>query len=131
MEATADASKFQQSVESWNTKSVTTTAGMFSGAAAFNAPVNGWNVANNLDISSMFLNAAAFDQDISSWDVSKGVAAAAGARHGAFFGTGLTDCNKKAVANAFAASAAALDDVTEDAGGANTASPKWSTLATC
>merc|ERR1711990_263015 len=141
-------SKFQQSIESWNTKSVTTmasmfagadvfkqnlndwdvgavttTAGMFSGAAAFNAPANGWNVANNLDISSMFLNAAAFDQDISSWDVSKVVAGADTKRHGAFFGTGLTDCNKKAVANAFAASAAAQVDVTEDAGGANAPNP--------
>jgi len=127
----AGADVFKQNLNDWDVGAVTTTAGMFSSATAFNAPVNGWNVANNLDISSMFLNAAAFDQDISSWDVSKVVAGTDLKRHGAFFGTGLTDCNKKAVANAFAASAAALDDVTEDAGGANTASPKWSTLATC
>merc|ERR1711959_482528 len=144
-------SKFQQSIESWNTKSVTTmnnmfagadvfkqnlndwdvgavttSNGMFNGATAFNAPVNGWNVANNANIGGMFLNAAAFNQDISSWDVSKIVAAADTARHGAFFGTGLGDCNKKAVYNTFAASAAAQADVAEDGGGNNGVS--WAAL---
>lgn len=74
------------SVATWDTSSVTTMAGMFSGARLFNQNIGNWNTSNvnnmvgmfqgviNIDrgddtvFSDRFIN---FNQDISNWDVSK------------------------------------------------------------
>merc|ERR1719353_714940 len=134
-----DAAVFKQNLNDWKLGAVTDTAGMFSGATAFNAPVNSWDVSKVADISTMFLTAAAFNQDISAWDVGAIITAgnAADAKvQAAFFGTGLSDCNKKAVYNHFTSQTTAADfftlgggndaDATEDALGANGAD--WSAL---
>jgi len=138
----AGADVFKQNLNDWKVGLVTTTAGMFDGATAFNAPVNAWDVSKVADISKMFRNAAAFNQDISAWDVGAIITAGNGADaipqggvQAAFFGTGLSDCNKRAIYNRFTSQTPPADfftiagndaDATEDFAGANGAD--WSGL---
>merc|ERR1719460_2906533 len=94
------AAAFNAPLNAWNVAKVTTTAGMFSGAAAFNAPVNGWNVAKVADISKMFSAAAAFNQDLSAWDVGA-ITGGGNKADEAFYKTGMSNCNNKAIYDKF------------------------------
>jgi surface protein len=49
---------------------VTSTRGMFQGAAAFNQDISNWDVSNVSNMGQMFNIAWSFNQDISDWDVS-------------------------------------------------------------
>jgi len=99
------AAVFKQNLNDWKLGAATTTAGMFEGAAAFNAPVNAWDVSKVADISKMFSAAAAFNQDLSAWDVGAvpGAGAAGGGNKAdeAFYKTGMSNCNKKAIYDRF------------------------------
>jgi hypothetical protein len=84
------------------------------------------------------LSAAAFNQDISAWDVGAIITAGNGDSdtvQAAFHGTGLSDCNKRAIYNHFTSQtppatfftfAGGLADATEDANELNGAD--WSAL---
>ena len=64
-----DSTTFDGDISHWDTRDVTTMAGMFEQASVFNQDIGSWNVSNVTDMSSMFQRASAFNQDI-SWDVS-------------------------------------------------------------
>jgi len=112
------AAVFKQNLNDWKLGAATTTAGMFEGAAAFNAPVNAWDVSKVADISKMFSSATAFNQDLSAWDVSAvpGAGSAGGGNKAdeAFYKTGMSNCNKKAIYDVFKAVTAASKLVQAD-----------------
>jgi len=66
----ANATVFNQPLNSWDVSAVTNMSVMFGGAAAFNQPLNSWNVSNVTSMDFMFYNATVFNQDISGWNVS-------------------------------------------------------------
>jgi surface protein len=66
----AGATSFDQSLNSWDTGSVTDMSGMFDGASSFNQPLNSWDTSNVTAMNGMFRDASSFDQSLSSWDVS-------------------------------------------------------------
>ena len=47
-------SNFNQSLDDWDVKRVTTMYYMFNAAASFNQPLNGWNVKSVTYMGSMF-----------------------------------------------------------------------------
>lgn len=98
------ATAFKQNLNDWDVSQVTVMEAMFEGATAFNAPLNAWNVAKVNTIMKIFLGAAAFNQDISAWDVGAIITdgnANSATVQAAFHGTGLSDCNKRAIYNHF------------------------------
>jgi len=98
------ATAFKQNLNDWDVSQVTDMSGMFADATAFNAPLNAWNVAKVANIMEIFLGAAAFNQDISAWDVGAIITdgnANSATVQAAFHGTGLSDCNKRAIYNHF------------------------------
>jgi surface protein len=56
-------------ISAWNMVNVTSTRGMFAGAAAFNRPLAAWNVANVTETREMFRDAIAFNQPLGAWNV--------------------------------------------------------------
>jgi len=96
------ATVFKQNLNDWKLGAATTTAGMFEGAAAFNAPVNAWDVSKVADISKMFSAAAAFNQDLSAWDVGA-ITGGGNKADEAFYKTGMSNCNNKAIYDKFKA----------------------------
>jgi surface protein len=66
-----NASAFDQDLTSWDTSNVHFMNSMFSGASAFNGDVSGWDTSKVTDMNTMFFNATAFNQDLSGWDTSK------------------------------------------------------------
>ena len=63
----ADASSFNQSLNSWDVGNVGIMNGMFSGASSFNQPLDNWNVSNVATMAYMFQNAASFNQNLGNW----------------------------------------------------------------
>jgi surface protein len=57
-------------ISAWNMVNVTSTRGMFAGAADFNRPLAGWNVANVTETREMFRDATAFNQSLAAWNVA-------------------------------------------------------------
>ena len=66
----ANASTFNQDIDSWNVSEVTNMPSMFSGATAFNQDIGNWNVKNVTNMSNLFRDAKAFNQNIANWNVS-------------------------------------------------------------
>ena len=64
----ADASSFNQSLNSWDTGLVTNMRYMFYGASSFNGDVSGWDTGLVSDMSDMFEGASSFNQSVSGWD---------------------------------------------------------------
>lgn len=66
------ATAFNQDLSSWDTSALTgaVLANMFNGATAFNGDVSTWDVSGVTALNGTFLGATAFNQDVSSWDVS-------------------------------------------------------------
>jgi surface protein len=64
------ASVFNQSLNGWDTSSVTEMSYMFKGAKEFNQDIGNWDVSNVTTMKEMFTEALAFNQDIGSWDTS-------------------------------------------------------------
>ena len=58
------------SINNWDTSSVTTMRFMFRNTGVFNQNIGSWDTSNVTDMTSMFYMAQAFDQDIGSWDTS-------------------------------------------------------------
>ena len=65
------ATKFNQSLNTWNTSSVTNMSNMFWGAKIFNGNISNWSTSNVTNMTSMFNEASQFNQDISGWSTSK------------------------------------------------------------
>jgi surface protein len=63
--------KFNQSLNNWNTSKVSTMSNMFADAISFNSSINTWNVSSVTDMNSMFNNASSFNQDLSNWSTLK------------------------------------------------------------
>eukprot|EP00577_Skeletonema_sp_RCC1716_P011169 CAMPEP_0113427044 /NCGR_PEP_ID=MMETSP0013_2-20120614/31080_1 /TAXON_ID=2843 ORGANISM="Skeletonema costatum, Strain 1716" /NCGR_SAMPLE_ID=MMETSP0013_2 /ASSEMBLY_ACC=CAM_ASM_000158 /LENGTH=503 /DNA_ID=CAMNT_0000315421 /DNA_START=79 /DNA_END=1590 /DNA_ORIENTATION=- /assembly_acc=CAM_ASM_000158 len=57
-------------IEEWDTSSITSMAGLFSGASEFNGDISAWDTSSVTNMDAMFSGASAFNQDISSWDTS-------------------------------------------------------------
>ena len=62
--------KFNTSLNTWNTANVIDMSTMFTGATVFNGNIAAWNVAGVTDMSNMFSFTAAFNGNIGSWNVS-------------------------------------------------------------
>jgi len=60
-----------QSIDTWDTSSVTNMANMFNGASGFDAPIGDWNTGHVTDMSGMFSGAVAFNQPLGAWDTSQ------------------------------------------------------------
>ena len=67
----ANAIKFNQPLNGWNTSSVTSMGGMFTDAKSFNQPLYRWDTSSVTDMMNMFLGARSFNQDLSKWNISK------------------------------------------------------------
>jgi surface protein len=65
------ATKFNQSLNTWNTSSVTNMSNMFWGARLFNGNISSWSTSNVTNMTSMFNEASQFNQDISGWSTVK------------------------------------------------------------
>lgn len=61
------------SFNNWDTSHLTATAYMFSNATNFNQPIGNWDVSSVTTMNYMFQYTALFNQDISSWDVSRAI----------------------------------------------------------
>ena len=66
----ANASTFNQNIDSWNVSQATSMIGMFSGASVFNQNIGNWNVAGVTHMNAMFRGASAFNQNIGNWNVA-------------------------------------------------------------
>ena len=64
------ASKFNQSINHWDTSNVTNMSEMFYGASSFNQPLNDWDTSNVTNMSEMFNEASSFNQPLNDWDTS-------------------------------------------------------------
>ena len=68
------ASSFNQSIQHWDTSSITDMSRMFSGAESFNQPLNDWNTSNVTNMSGMFKRLwpckSSFNQPLDNWDTS-------------------------------------------------------------
>jgi surface protein len=64
----ANASSFNQSLNSWDTGKVTDMSFMFISAASFNQSLNSWDTSSVTDMSYMFYEAYLFNGDVSNWD---------------------------------------------------------------
>ena len=65
----AGATSFDQPLDSWQTGELRYAGGMFLGAAAFNQPIGGWDTRNVVDLSNAFNGATSFNQPLGAWDV--------------------------------------------------------------
>ena len=61
---------FNQPIGNWNTSNVTNMATMFLFAQSFNQPIGSWNTAQVINTDAMFQNAKAFNQPIGTWNTS-------------------------------------------------------------
>lgn len=64
----AGASSFNQPLNTWDTKNVSSFKGTFMGATSFNQPIGTWNTQSMKEIYAMFSGATSFNQDISAWN---------------------------------------------------------------
>ena len=64
------ASKFNQSINHWDTSNVSNMSEMFYGASSFNQPLNDWDTSNVSNMSEMFNEASSFNQPLNDWDTS-------------------------------------------------------------
>lgn len=62
---------FNGDVSNWNTSSMTTMEGMFSGLFAFNQDISKWNTSKVTNMYRMFKQASAFNGNISDWDTGQ------------------------------------------------------------
>jgi len=65
------ATKFNQSINHWDTSKVSTMEKMFFGASSFNQPLDKWNTSNVRIMDSMFKDATAFNGSLDNWNTSK------------------------------------------------------------
>eukprot|EP00889_Picochlorum_renovo_P006070 jgi/Picre1/33100/NNA_008426.t1 len=66
----AEASSFNEYIDSWDTSSVQDMSAMFAGAASFNFYIGSWNTSSVQDMSEMFARASSFNLYIGDWDTS-------------------------------------------------------------
>ena len=98
----AEKESFDADLSLWNTSRVTTFEGMFYRAEAFNHSLEKWDVGNAQNLRNMFAGATSFDQNLASWRIPSSAALAN------IFGcdgncTGLSDCTKRAIYDAWPA----------------------------
>ena len=101
----AGASAFNQSLNSWDTSSVTNMYAMFSGATAFNQSLGAWDIKVVVDMTSMLdgsaLSVANYDATLNGWadteqakqsDVTLGAAGLSFSNIGSLAHSVLTGC---------------------------------------
>lgn len=66
-----NATSFNQPLESWDVRQVTTMRDMFAGASAFNQDLNNRETESLEDLRATFYNANKFNGNLSGWDTSK------------------------------------------------------------
>lgn len=66
----AQATSFNQAIDTWKMQNVTNTDHMFSGDHIFNQDLNSWNSSRITNMSYMFEANTAFNGAIGNWDVS-------------------------------------------------------------
>lgn len=59
---------FNQGLNSWNTSRITNMSYMFEANTAFNGAVGNWDVSNVREMPGMFCETSAFNQDLSNWN---------------------------------------------------------------
>ncbi|WP_262148788.1 BspA family leucine-rich repeat surface protein [Chryseobacterium foetidum] len=59
------------SINNWDTSTVTTLQGTFTSCMLFNQPIGNWNTSNVESMGAMFLMCQNFNQPIGNWDTSK------------------------------------------------------------
>ena len=66
------ASKFNQSINHWDTSNVSNMSEMFNEASSFNQPLNDWDTSNVTNMSRMFhcILRSSFNQPLNDWDTS-------------------------------------------------------------
>ena len=64
------ASSFNQSIQHWDTSSITDMSRMFWDAKSFNQPLGKWDTSNVTDMSFMFADAKSFKQSLNDWNTS-------------------------------------------------------------
>ncbi|WP_420604157.1 BspA family leucine-rich repeat surface protein [Flagellimonas sp.] len=67
----ASANSFNTNINQWNTSNVIDMSGMFIMNDVFNQPIGVWNTSNVQNMGSMFNMTGSFNEDIGNWDVSK------------------------------------------------------------
>jgi surface protein len=65
------ATDFNQTLDTWDARHVATAHGMFMSATSFNQPLSSWDVSHMTQMLGMFFNARAFNQPLDTWDVSQ------------------------------------------------------------
>jgi surface protein len=62
---------FDQDLNEWDVRSVTTTSSMFDGAVVFKQNIGGWQLYRVQNMNAMFRGATAFNQDSKNDSVSE------------------------------------------------------------
>ena len=57
-------------INNWDTSSVTNMSSMFLSATVFNQNIGSWDTSSVTSMQNMFKGARAFNQNIGSWDTS-------------------------------------------------------------
>ncbi|WP_205728913.1 BspA family leucine-rich repeat surface protein, partial [Flagellimonas onchidii] len=65
----ASTNNFNADISNWDTSNVIKMNGMFIMNDVFNQPIGAWNTSNVQNMASMFNMTGSFNQDISNWDV--------------------------------------------------------------
>jgi surface protein len=92
-------------IEAWDTTKASTMQSMFLFAIEFNAPIQQWNVEQVTSFKNIFKGATKFDQPVGQWNI---VNVKAGGLSDVFQAstnpatTGMSSCNKRLVADAWA-----------------------------
>ena len=66
----SNATAFNQSLDGWNTSSVTDMSFLFNGASAFNSSIGNWITSSVVTMERMFYQATAFNQPIGDWNTA-------------------------------------------------------------
>ena len=93
-----------EGIEVWDTSNAVTMDNMFSLAAAFNAPIQRWDVEKVTSFKETFSKAIKFDQPIGQWNI---ISVISGEMKNVLDNkdSGLSSCNKRLIADAWASNA--------------------------
>ena len=94
-----------EGIEVWDTSNAVTMDNMFSLAAAFNAPIQRWDVEKVTSFKETFSKAIKFDQPIGQWNIISVISGEMKNVLDNKDSSGLSSCNKRLIADAWASNA--------------------------